>query len=223
MLCMPLRHSRDCERWHTALNIGRPFESNAPVPEWKFVVFRTDGAIAFFHTNLGTTEVSDPQVIQFNNMRRGGGDGSPRTPLTLRPAPPLTPRSSVDADDDDIETSPPHHPAPSQPDTQDAPQDAPQLLPPPPLSPPPCLGPPPPLPDEVEPRDNRLSAKDYETADPSISYVKDQTTPTNARVAVLIQLPYKASTLNAEISGSKTRMRARMRVCTDCDSGANCR
>ena len=55
MLCMPLRHSRDCERWHTALNIGRLFESNAPVLEWKFVVFRTDGAIAFFHTNLGTT------------------------------------------------------------------------------------------------------------------------------------------------------------------------
>ena len=137
MLCMPLRHSRDCERWHTALNIGRLFESNAPVLEWKFVVFRTDGAIAFFHTNLGTAEVSDPQVIQFNNMRRGGGDASPRTPLTLRPAPPLTPRPSVDVDDDDIETSPPHHPAPSQPDTQDALQDAPQFLPPPPLSPPP--------------------------------------------------------------------------------------
>ena len=162
MLCMPLRHSRDCERWHTALNIGRLFESNAPVLEWKFVVFRTDGAIAFFHTNLGTTEVSDPQVIQFNNMRRGGGDGSPRTPLSLKPAPPLTPRSSVDADDDDLETAPPHHPAPSQPDTQDAPQDAPQLIPPPPsIPPPPEL----PLPDKVEPRDNLLSAEGDETTE----------------------------------------------------------
>ena len=165
MLCMPLRHSRDCERWHTALNIGRPFESNAPVPEWKFVVVRTDGAVAFFHTDIGNREVSDPQVVPAKYLRRGGGDGSPRTPISLKPAPPLTPRSSVDADDDDIETIPPHHPAPSQSDTQDALQDAPQLLPPPPLSPPPGLEPPPPLPDEVEATGNRLSTKDAEMAE----------------------------------------------------------
>ena len=146
MTCKPLRGSRDYERWHTALNIGRPFRRDAPVPVWKFVVYRTDGAIAFFRTNLGTTAVPNPQVMQFNNIRRGCGDGSPsrgsdagtpRIPMRLTRTPPLTPRSSVDADDDDIETIPPHHPAPSQPDTQDALQDAPQLLPPPPLSPPP--------------------------------------------------------------------------------------
>ena len=118
--------------------------------------------------------MQDPQVIHLNNIRRGGGDGSPsrgsdagtpRSPMRLTRTPPLTPRSSVDADDDDIETIPPHHPAPSQSDTRDALQDAPQLLPPPPLPPPPCLEPPPPLPDEVEATGNRLSTKDAEMAE----------------------------------------------------------
>ena len=82
--------------------------------------------------------------------------------MQLRPTPPLTPRSSVDAGDDDIEVSPPHHPAPSQSDLQDAPQDAPQLIPPPPsIPPPPEL----PLPDKVEPRDNLLSAEGDETTE----------------------------------------------------------
>ena len=137
MLCMPIRGSRDYDRWYTSLNIGRPFGKDAPVPKWKFVVVRTDGAVVFFHTDTGNRDVSDTQLVPAKYLRRGGGDGSPRTPISLKPAPPLTPRSSVDADDDDIETSPPHHPAPSQPDTQDALQDAPQFLPPPPLSPPP--------------------------------------------------------------------------------------
>ena len=106
--------------------------------------------------------MSDPQVVPAKYLRRGGGDGSPRTPIALRPAPPLTPRSSADAGDDDIEVSPPHHPAPSQPDLQDAPQDAPQLIPPPPSIPPP---PEPPLPDKVEPRDNLLSAEGDETTE----------------------------------------------------------
>ena len=42
MTCAPIRGSRDYDLWHTALNIGRPFSRDAPVPVWKFRKHRGD-------------------------------------------------------------------------------------------------------------------------------------------------------------------------------------
>ncbi len=44
-----IERSYDHKRHHAAHELGRPYDSNAPVPVWGFVVDRTDGTRARFH------------------------------------------------------------------------------------------------------------------------------------------------------------------------------
>ena len=57
MSCEPIAGSYDHKRWHASRTLGRPFDPEAPVPLWDFVVRRTDGNVVRFHTSLKGNKV----------------------------------------------------------------------------------------------------------------------------------------------------------------------
>ena len=82
--CEPIAGSYDHKRWHAAKQVGGPFDTDAPVPVWDFVIVRTDGSTVRFHTNYSNNKVEvatakDPPVLPGPPRRGKGNSDGPGT------------------------------------------------------------------------------------------------------------------------------------------------